>query len=130
MSRNLALCPPFQKKVSEQQATVVVEIPGTFPGIHSVKTGTSITAANAICDTHILPVSHTLQLALHQGPCQIAELFQGLAAEWEAQVTTQAKWCVTPAWKRGKAQMNPGLLHFGMGERQGDRKGERDLETW
>ena len=38
---------------------------------------------------------------------------------------TQAKWCVTPAWKWGKTLMNPGLLHLEMGERQRKRESER-----
>ena len=118
-----------------------MEIPDTFPGIHSVKTGPSISAANTICDTHThthtLPVSHTLQLAVHQGPCQIAELFQGLTAVWEAQVTihaspqnSQAKWCVTPAWKRGKTLMEPGLLHLETRERETQEQKDRERETW
>ena len=89
------------KRVTDWQAAAVVKISDTFPGTRSVKIGTSISAANttlSLSHTHThththtrsLPAAHTLQLAVHQGPCQIAELFQGLAGEWEAQVTIHA----------------------------------------
>lgn len=109
VSRSLVQClyRKTDKTITKWQAATMVEIPDTFAAIHSVKTDTHVSASNTICDTHTLSACLPYSTAFPTpGGNLKSKSYSGRSREEEVTIyaslqNTQAKWCLTLAWKRG-----------------------------
>lgn len=112
MLRILQLYPPLlksKKRSASDRPQQWQKIQATFSAFHSVKTDIYFSAANTLMVTHTNTCTsclmQILQLGLHQGAMSNHSVVPGGSLEGTSRLmcqpqSTQAKWCVTPAWKR------------------------------